>query len=284
MKVLITGGNGFIGGHLVKRLEANGEKIKVFDLPDDIRDLNLLKKKIKGMDLVWHVAAIADLNYARKYDKDAFDINVQGTINVAKACSELGVRMDYTSTCCVYGNQKHHPSHEESMNNPSEIYAYTKLMGEYALPSYADINNLKYNIARLATIYGPGMREALGVHIFFSQALKNKPITVHGTGKQTRTLTYIEDLIDGLEKMTYFKGDGQIFNISARESISANKMAKKIIKITKSKSKIVHIDQRPGQTFKEEISSKKAKKLLKWEAKTSFDQGLENTLDWFKSK
>lgn len=283
MKILVTGGNGFLGKHLVKRLRNNGDIVEVFDLPDDIRNYSLLKKRTKGYDLVWHAAAIADLNYARGHDDDTFDINVQGTINVAKACSENGIKLNYFSTCCVYGNQKIYPTDELSPTYPSEIYADTKLMGEYAILSYKDISNLKFNIVRLATIYGPGMREALGVHIFFTQAMKNKPITVHGNGKQTRSITYVEDLIDGLEKITYFKGNGEIINIAAQERISAIDMAKRIKKITKSKSKIVHIPQRPGQTFIEEVSSKKAKKLIKWESKTSFDEGLEKTYEWFKN-
>ena len=282
MKVLITGGNGFIGRHLVNRLKARGEDVEVFDLPDDIRDFALLKKRIKGKDLVWHFAAIADLNWARKHDKETFDINVTGTINVAKACAEEKVKLNYISTCCVYGNQKKHPSDEKTPPNPSEIYAYSKLMGEYVLLSYVGLFNLKYNIARISTIYGSGMRPALGVHIFFSQAFKGKPITVHGNGRQTRTFTYIEDIVSGLEKLTYFKGEGEIFNLSAKEEISANDMARKIKRLTKSKSKIIHILQRPGQTFKEQIDSNKAKRLLNWQAKTTFEKGLQKTYSWIK--
>ena len=284
MKILVTGGKGFLGQHLVNGLRNRGEEVEVFDLPDDIRDFKLLKKRIKGKNLVWHAAAVADLNFARRHDQETFDINVQGTINVAKACGENNVKLNYFSTCCVYGNQKIHPSNEESPTNPSEIYADTKLMGEYAIFGYSDLKRLKYNIVRLATIYGPGMREALGVHIFFNQALSNNPITLHGNGRQTRTLTYIEDLIDGLIKMTYFKGDGEIFNLSAAEEISAIEMARRIKKLTRSKSKIIHIPQRPGQTFKEQVSSKKAKKLLNWTAETSFDKGLIKTYEWFKNK
>lgn len=280
MHILVIGGNGFLGKHLATRLRAKGEDVEVFDLPSDIRNFAELKKAVRGKDLVWHFAAIADVNFARLHDKETFDTNVNGTINVAKACAEEKVKLNYISTCCVYGNQKVHPSNEQTSPNPAEIYAYTKLMGEYAVLSYASLLNLKYNIARIATIYGPGMREALGVKIFFNQALKGQPITVHGKGTQTRTLTYIDDLVDGLEKMTYFKGQGEVFNLSAVEEISAMDMAKKIKKLTKSKSKIIYIAQRPGQTFKEAIDSSKAKKLLKWEAKTSFDTGLKKTLAW----
>lgn len=283
MKILVTGGDGFIGRHLVNRLADLGHSIIIFDLNlnKDLRNSKQVDECIKKVDVVFHLAAVADLNWAREHSREALDINIQGTINIVESCCKYKVPLYFASTCCVYGNQKKHPTNEESLTCPSEIYAATKLAGENIIKGYSRTYGLKFNLMRFATIYGPGMRPALGMHIFFKQAMNNQPITVHGDGKQTRTLTYVTDLIDGI---IYLFKSGlflEEINISTEEEISANKMAEEIIKITNSNSKILYIDQRIGQTFKEKISAQKAKKLFNWKAKHSFKEGLLKTYKWF---
>jgi nucleoside-diphosphate-sugar epimerase len=283
-KILVTGGTGFIGKHLFGRLKKEGHQVEIFDLKrgDDLRDPKQVDKAVKGRDVVFHLAAIADLNVSRKNPRENTDVNITGTVNVANACWRHRAVLNYASTCCVYGNQKKHPVDENTLPNPSEIYAHSKLAGEHIILGYAKTCGLEYNIIRFATIYGPGMRPALGVHVFFDQALDSKPITIHGNGKQTRTLTYIDDLIDGIMVLFHSGVKNEIINLSTEEEVSALQMAKLIKKMTNSKSPIVFISQRPGQTFREAVSAQKAKKLLGWRAKTSFKEGLEKTYRWFK--
>lgn len=282
MKILVTGGRGFIGSALVRGLEAKGYEVSSFDITDgqDILNYDQVEKAIEGMDMVFHLAAVADLNWARVHPKETMDINITGTINVARACQKHGAFLQYASTCCVYGNQKKHPVTEEFLCNPAEIYACSKLAGEYAIRGFHLMYGLKYNFLRFATIYGPGMRAALAVHIFFTQALHAAPITVHGDGAQTRTLTSIDDLVDGIIAVMDSGVNAEAVNLTTEEEISALEMAKMIKKITNSTSEIIHIEQRPGQTFKEQVSAKKAKKLTEWEAKTSFEEGLKKTYAW----
>ena len=283
-RILVTGGTGFIGKHLFDRLKKEGHQVEIFDLKrgDDLRDPKQVDKAIKGRDVVFHLAAIADLNVSRKNPRENTDINITGTVNVANACWRHRAALNYASTCCVYGNQKKHPVDENTLPNPSEIYAHSKLAGEHIILGYAKTCGLEYNIIRFATIYGPGMRPALGVHVFFDQALDSKPITIHGNGRQTRTLTYIDDLIDGIMVLFHSGVKNEIINLSTEEEVSALQMAKLIKKMTNSKSPIIFISQRPGQTFREAVSAQKAKKLLSWRAKTSFKEGLEKTYRWFK--
>lgn len=285
-KILVTGGTGFIGKHLVNRLKKEGHQVEIFDLKngDDLRDPEQVDRAIRGKDVVFHLAAVADLNVSRENPHENMDINIDGTISVVDSCWRYKVVLNYASTCCVYGNQKKHPVDENTLPNPSEIYAHSKLAGEHVILGYAKTCGLEYNIMRFATIYGPGMRPALGVYVFFDQALNNKPITVHGNGRQTRTLTYIDDLIDGIMTLFHSKVKNEIINLTTEEEVSAIQMAKMIKKMTNSKSPIVFIPQRPGQTFREAVSAKKSKKLLGWEAKTSFKEGLTNTFKWFQEK
>lgn len=282
-KILVTGGEGFLGKNLVKRLKREGHEVESYDLVrgQDLLNRKQLEKAVQGKDAVFHLAAIADLNVSRECPLKNMEINVIGTINVAEACWRKGARLYYASTCCVYGNQKNHPTDENSLPNPTEIYASSKLAGEYVVLGYARTCGLKYNIMRLATFYGPGMRPTLAVYIFFDQAIKGEPITIHGDGTQTRTFTYIDDIVDGI--LSLFKSgiENEIVNITTEEEISVLKMAKMIKEIANSQSEIIFTPQRPGQIFKEQISAKKAKNLFGWRAKTSFKEGLQKTYKWF---
>lgn len=273
MKYLVTGGSGFIGKKISRIVDGC-----VYDLPDnDILDTNNLFRYISNCDHIIHLAAIADLNWALKNPEKTLDVNVLGTKNIGLICSKLDKKLTYISTCCVYGNQKTHPSNEETLPNPAEIYAASKLAGENILEGISRSYGLRYNIARIATTYGPGMRPALGVHIFFRQAVSGEDITVHGDGKQTRTLTYIDDTVRGILSVVEYEKSGEIFNISSDEEISAIDMARKIKNISNSNSEIIHIDQRPGQTFKESIDTIKAKNVLGFSTRVSFKSGLEKT-------
>jgi len=281
--ILITGGSGFIGQHLVEKLKEQGHSVEVFDLANgqDLLNVQQVEEAIKGKDVVFHLAAIADLYESKKYPLKNMNINVVGTINVAEACLKHGAVLNYASTCCVYGNQEVHPSDEKSLPNPTEIYACSKLAGEYIILGYAKTCGLKYNIMRFATIYGPGMRSALATYVFMDQATKGLPITVHGTGKQTRTLTFTEDLVDGM--VAWFNSGiiNEIINLTTEEEVSVLQTINLVKEITGSESEIVFLPERQGQIFREQIESQKAKALFGWEAKHTFRDGMIRTYQWF---
>jgi len=281
---LVTGGNGFIGAALVKRLRRAGYKVSIFDLPKhDICKYDQVDKAVKKVDIVYHLAAVADLNYAREHPQETFDVNITGTNNVALACAKHDVLLNFTSTCCIYGNQKKHPSNEKSLPNPTEIYACSKMAGEYIVLGLAKLFGLRYNIMRIATTYGPGMRPALAVYIFLDKALKNKPIQIHGSGRQTRTFTYIDDEVEGMARFVESGVQNRIINITTEEEISILACAEKSLELCgKNKNKINFTEDRPGQIFKEHITARRARRLLNWEAKISMDEGLKRTLKWMK--
>jgi len=284
VRVLITGGKGFIGKHLASGLSQTGDIITSLDTIDgrDIRNLEQVREAIQGKDIVFHLAAIADLNWAYIHPVETMKVNVEGTWNIAIACLEAKAKLYYASTACVYGNQEHHPSTEESPPNPAEIYACTKLAGENVIRGLHHSFGLEYNFMRFATIYGEGMRSALAPHIFLGQALRGEPITVHGEGKQTRTLTYIDDLIDAIVVLYQSGRVNGIWNMTTSRTVSAIQMAKDIKEITGSKSEIVSILQRIGQTFQEEISADKMLRETGWGNKVDWEEGLRRTYQWFK--
>ncbi len=287
MKILITGGNGFIGSTLLKRFMEQGHEAVSFDVRNggqDIRDINSFRDAARDCGAVFHLAAVADLNYAREHPVETMDINVQGTANVAAVCNELGIPLYYGSTCCVYGNQESHPSDENTLPRPTEFYACSKLAGEYVIKAYEKMYGLPAVHMRFATIYGPNMREALGAYIFLDQAVNKKDITVHGDGTQTRTMTYIDDLIDGIMMLFSSGIKNGIYNLTTEGEVSALEMATDIKRLSGSNSRIVFIPQRPGQIFRESLSAAKAKRTFGWEAGTKFKDGLVKTYKWFLQK
>lgn len=286
MKALVTGGSGFIGSKLTQRLKANGLEVFNFDnaggiVSNDLRYIDSVLTAVKGKDYVFHLAAVADLNWAKVHPIEAMQINVQGTWNVAYACQQYGAKLYYASTCCVYGNQPVHPETEEMLPRPAEIYACSKMAGENVIMGFHHTYGLEYNMMRFATIYGEGTRPALATHIFLRQAITGQPITVHGEGKQTRTLTYIDDLVDAIEMLFLSSKVNGVWNMSTEEEVSALQMAQDIRQVTGSNSKIEFIPQRVGQTFKESISAKKMKEEVGWKAKTKWHDGIRKMHKWF---
>ncbi|GAG32866.1 unnamed protein product, partial [marine sediment metagenome] len=202
MKVLITGGAGFIGRHLIEKLvELDYEPI-CFDLREtdlcesivgDITDREAVFKAVEEVDAVLHLAAVANINHARKDPTQCVEANVVGTQILAEACVRHGVPLHFVSTCCVYGNTVEHPTNERTYCVPTEIYAVTKLLSEYMIKEYSNRWGLQYNVLRYGTVYGSEMRAALAVSIFINQALIGAPFTIDGSGEQTRCPIYIDD-------------------------------------------------------------------------------------------
>ncbi len=292
MKILVTGSKGFIATKLVERLESMGHNIAEFDIitGQDLLNRDELETYIKDADVVYHLAAQADLTKMMK-DLDGgllgATLNLDGTHNVAYLCAKHNKWLIYASTLCVYGNQVNFPENEDTnLPAPPELYACSKYAGEWIVKGYGYNFDNPFTILRFATIYGEGMREALGMHIFFRQAMAGEPITVHGDGLQDRTLTYIDDLVDGIVAplANPEKANRQIFNLSSPHPVSALQMAEDVKEITGSESPITFIEQRKNQTFHEHIDVSKAKELLGWEAKTPWKEGLAKTLEWMKTQ
>ena len=303
MKILHIG-QGFIGSKLIKALKKEGYEVDIYDLSfgDDICDRNKIHKVIKKgkYDLVILMAAMANLNDFEKDPLKGMDVNIGGLINVANACSKNKTKLLFISTCCVYGNTKDLPSNENSRCEPSEIYAAAKLAGEWIIKGYNRSYDLEYLILRIATVYGPGMRGALAPAVFINQIKKKEPITIHGHGKQTRTLTYIDDTVSGIMAVIKSGAVNETFNISTEEERSVLELAEIIKKeMGVIYHKTIFVKDRKGQTYKEQINSKKAggwksggkryaptsgkaNDNLRWKAKVNLKNGIRKTLAWME--
>src|SRR3990167_10051261 len=216
-------GKGFVGDAVARRLNELGYELEItsLSLGTDFTKAEVVEEFVKRNDLVIQMFAIADLNHFEEKPLLGMNTNVWSTVLFANYCSKYKKRLCYISTACVYGNTPDLPSNEESRCNPSEIYAEAKLAGEHIIKGYAKSYDLNYLILRIATVYGPEMRSSLAPAVFLGQILSGEPVTIHGSGDQTRTLTYIDDVADGI--MAAIKKDklsGETINISSEEELS----------------------------------------------------------------
>lgn len=290
----VTGDQGFIGSKVRKALEDKGYKVLGFDkvMGDDLLEIEQVDRFVRSVDIVFHIAAQADLTQMTE-DPDSGRLgvfaNVEATHNVAYLCATYKKWLIYASTVCVYGNlpEEAHPAHEDkALPNPSELYACSKYAAEWIVRGYGLNYDMPWTIQRYATIYGPGMRKALGMYVFFDQAMHGDPITVHGDGHQDRTLTHVDDLVRGIIAPLDHPAEAQnqIFNLTTNEPISANRMAADITDLTKTTSHTLHVQQRNNQTIHEDFDNSKAKELLRWEPEISWEEGLKDTYEWMKSQ
>jgi len=272
MKVLVTGGAGFIGSHLAEAFLEKGDEVyiiddlstgsmeniqplqqdprfagRLFTTIDTIFNHNALLELIGTCDRVFHLAAAVGVRYILDNPLESIKINIQGTEKVLELCAKFKKKVLITSSSEVYGKHVHAPLVETDniIYGPSSkfrwSYAASKLMDEFTALAYFRTNGLKVIIARLFNTVGPRQTGAYGMVIpsLVSQALKNIPLTVYGTGQQTRTFTYVKDVVAAL--MALMETDesvGEVFNIGGTEEITILDLAKKIIKLTKSSSAI----------------------------------------------
>ena len=311
-KILITGGLGFIGTHLAKELLKYSNKIYLIDnfssrKKSKIEFINQYKKKIvfiksgisnfkklptliKNIDIVYHLAASMGVeNIIKNQPTHSILNNLKSTQLIFQLCAQFNKRIIFTSSSEVYGlsSKTLVEDARPNLGNPKIVrwnYAYTKLTEEFLAMSYFREKKLKVTVARLFNTVGEGQTNKNGMVIssFFSQALKNESITVYGDGKQSRTFTYVKDVIYCLIKLSLSKNSyGEIVNIGGLNKISIIMLAKKIIKITNSKSKIKFVklkkiygdgaeDGRQGMP-----SLKKLKSLINYKPRTKLTKILE---------
>lgn len=280
MKIIITGGNGFLGKRLYRKLTENKHQIMCYDIIDgyDILNVEQMEEIILSFkpNTIIHLAACSDLNIYAKNPEISYKINVIGTRNILTLCKKYNVRLLFGSTCCCYGNNNIHPSDELSPIAPTEPYAKSKAESEKEILSIG----LPHCCMRLATFYGPEMREALAPAIFLDRAHKKKMINVHGSGEQTRTLTYVDDIVSGIVTLTENKPKYTIVNITTEEITSVNTMVKIAKNLTNNNIKIKHINDRDGQIYNEEIHSKRLQEFG-WKAETNFIDGMKKSYEYY---
>ena len=284
MKYLIIGSSGFLGGVFISRIMNSKSTLmfQEFDLPNDICKINSTIFDEYNFDICVHFAAIANLNDSIADQDKNFKVNIRGTYEVAKFCAKNNIPLVFISTCCVYGDSIDEIEFEEStVPKTREPYACSKMAGEYILHGMPD---LQYCILRIGTVYGEGMRKELFNYIVFNKIINDEIIKVNGDGTQERSYIFIDDLIEGiyLACQNFHNIKGETINLCGSESISVNKTIQIASEITGKSYMAEYDNERYGDFQKEEISIEKAGKLLHWQPKIKYIDGMKRVYEWLK--
>jgi len=306
-KVLVTGGAGFIGSHLVDRLLKNGFEVHVIDdlstgklnnvtyhqgkenfqfIKGDIRDFNLIKKTVTDIDAVFHEAALVSVPRSVENPVLTNEVNVTGTLNLLKACADLDVkRFIHASSSSVYGETEVLPKREDLNPQPISPYAVSKLAAESYARAFYEVYGLETVCLRYFNVYGP--RQAYGPYsgviiIFINQLLSDQPPTIFGGGEQTRDFTNVQDTVEGnMLALKRKSAVGQVFNIATGVATTINQLAEMLREIMgKTDLKAVYKGPRPGDIRHSYADISKAKRILGYEPKTSLREGLTQLVKW----
>lgn len=297
MKVLVTGGAGFIGSHVVDKLIKKGIQAKIFDTvapsfkndfeyyQGSILDRDALGFAMNDVDAVIHLAAIADVKDVFEDPYRSESINVRGTINVLEAARRSGVkRVIYGSTTWVYSDVEANEVDESTpLHAPSHFYTATKLAGEYYCQTYSKLYGMETTILRFGIPYGPRARDGAVVPIFVRKALNGESLTIAGNGSQFRKFIYVEDLAEGNVASLRSIAKGKIYNLDGKDRITIKEIAETIQKIIKG-VKIEYTPSRQGDFSGKDVSSDLAERELGWRPKVSFEEGLRRYVEWYKSR
>ncbi|NQT46488.1 MAG: NAD-dependent epimerase/dehydratase family protein [Candidatus Omnitrophica bacterium] len=297
MKVLVTGGSGFIGSHITDKLKDKGVEVRVYDgvMPShrkdiefyqgSILDITALNFAMNGVDAVFHLAAVADVKDVYNDPYYSESINVRGTINVLQAARRANVkRIIYGSTTWVYSDAEADKVDESTpLHAPSHFYTATKLAGEYYCQSYSKLYEMEVTILRYGIPYGPRARDGAVIPIFVRKALNGEPLTIAGDGAQFRKFVYVEDLAEGNVLALNSIAKNKIYNLDGKEKVTIKQIAETIQKIL-GDVKIEYIPGRPGDFSGKEISSELTQRELDWEPKVSFEEGVRRYINWYKQR
>ncbi|MDR3125094.1 MAG: NAD-dependent epimerase/dehydratase family protein [Endomicrobium sp.] len=306
MKVLVTGGAGFIGSNIVDALLgkkysvvvidnlSSGKKENVnkqskfykVDICDQKKMLDIFKQE-KPQNVIHHAAQI---DVRKSVADPVFDVNVNiiGSINILDACRQTKVKkiIFASSGGTIYGECKAVAPKEDSMPNPLSPYGIAKNSVENYIKFYSEIYGLEYTILRYGNVFGPRQDpygEAGVVAIFAQRMLKNEDIMVFGDGKQMRDYVYVFDVVDANVK-SLTKGKNEVINIGTSKTTSVNKLVEVMSKVSGYKKKTIHKPKREGEVFKSFLNINRARKVLGWTPKVNLNNGIKVTLEYFKER
>lgn len=295
-KIIVTGGAGFIGSHLVDAFIKRGFEVLVIDnlstgkkeyvnskaifFEVDLRDLEKIRPIFKGVDFVFHLAALPRIPLSIERPIETNEINIKGTLNALQASREAGVKkFIYASSSSVYGNQTVLPMKEDAICQPLNPYALQKYVGELYCKIFSEIYKLPTVSLRYFNVYGPRQPEVGSyvpvIGIFLKQKQEGKPLTITGDGNQTRDFTHVLDVVEAniLAMESKKVGKGEVINIGTGKNYSINEIAKMI------GGKTTYIPPRPGEMRHTLADITLAKKLLGWEPKIKLEEGIKKLLE-----
>lgn len=300
-RVVVTGGSGFIGSHVVDALIDAGYRVRVLDhrvLPHrqdvefedvDLLDLSSVLAATRKVEHIFHLGAISDVNYAHKYPVYSTALNVLGTANVLEAARMNGrARVYLASTIWVYNEAPRDVPADESvpfyLNGAGHIYTSTKMAAEMLCHNYSELYQVPCTVLRYGIPYGPRMREELLIPVFLRKALSGEPLTVAGDGTQYRKFVYVRDLAQAHVLAMQDHAVNHTYNLDGIRQVTVREVAEHIRELVGEHVPIVFIPQRPGDFQGREVSATKAARELGWRPVVDFTEGLRQTAEWFSDK
>ena len=304
---VVTGGGGFIGSHIVEELLRRGETVRVVDnfstgkrknlatfqptpeiIEADISEARNLAGIFRGADYVIHQAAIPSVPKSILDPLKSHRANVDGTLNVLNACRESGVkRVVYASSSSLYGDSRTLPKHEEMMPNPLSPYGAQKLFGEIYCKVFTKSYGLETVSLRYFNVFGPrqdSTSQYSGVlALFIPAVLQNRRPTIYGDGLQSRDFTYVQNVVEANLLACQAPGvSGEAFNVACGDRITLNSMLEQVNSITGKDIAPIYAEPRSGDIKHSQADISKARKLLNYEPKVSFAEGLGRTIEWYR--
>jgi len=304
-KILVTGGAGFIGSHLVAKLAKQGYSVRVLDnlstgkrsnierllkegsvdfTKGDIKDASTVKAAVSSVDMVYHLAAQISVPLSILNPKLNHEVNVVGTSNLLSASKNAGVgRFVFVSSCAVYGEPIYLPIDEAHPTNPISPYAESKLTSEQECIKLSKDHEIEAAVVRFFNVYGPrqGLNEYSGVITKFIEKIKKKlPLTIFGDGQQTRDFVFVQDITNALLLASKSKdANGQIFNIGTGKATTIKSLAETLLALTDSKVKLKFAPERSGDIKHSYANISKANKILGYKPEFHLSEGLKAFLD-----
>ncbi len=304
MKVLITGGAGFIGSHLAELLHGRAE-VRVLDNlrggnRDNLKDLDIrwieasvldeaaLRDAVSGVDAVFHLAAMISTQESMENPRECVEINALGTLNVLRAAADAGVRkLVFASSAAVYGDDPTVPTGETATPQPKSPYAITKLDGEYYCEMFSREGWLETASLRFFNVFGPGQDPAgpyaAAVPAFMELAIRGEPLTIFGDGEQSRDFVYVKDVASALAFAAENTQMTGVYNCGYGRQTTINGLVHRILASADSRSPVVHLPARLGDVRHSCASAKKLQ-ATGWRPVSSLDEGLRETLEVFRKR
>lgn len=307
MRIIVTGGAGFIGSHIVESYIGAGHDVLVLDslwehgggrrinVPErasfvhmDVRDANIsrifteFKPEIVSHHAAQHSVAISSRD--PKYDAD---VNVMGMLNVLENCVKTGVKkVIFASSGAIFGTPDRFPITETTPQRPSSPYGITKMVTEHYLRFYKQEKGLDFTALRYGNVYGPRQDpngEAGVISIFIGKFLKNEGVRIDSDGEQTRDYVYVKDVAQ-LNVAALDKGSGQCYCIGTGVKTSVNELYRSLASISGFEAPIAHAPRRPGDARDAQFDASLAKKDLGWKAETKLAEGMKETYEYFRGQ
>ena len=310
MRVLVTGGAGFIGSHLVEKLLATGHEVIILDDFNDFYDPQIKHANIAGfasdvticrvdlrdsesvrsvfrhekIDTIAHLAARAGVRPSIQHPRLYYDTNVTGTLHLLEAARVTGIqRFIFASTSSVYGVSKPVPfSEDQHLTQTLSPYGATKIGGEFLCSTYSHLYQMRVVALRYFTVYGPRQRPDLAIHQFTRRIYAGQPIDQFGDGSTRRDYTYIDDIIQGTLAALDYEGPlYDVFNLGESQTIQLKDLISAIEDALGKKAKINELPEQPGDMPLTYADISKARKLLGYDPTTKLNEGLPKFTEWF---